>query len=142
MLCDEFCLPDTAKPDVSYKLHSSRKHNPDAREQTLLLFLFLGYSDPFQDQPGYSFCIVPLPVHYYKHLCIIARLGSHVLEQGSFWSMARGAAERFMETQLIENALKACFSLNTMGLGQIMPHNPASHKTERTNNLKLSLRLF
>ncbi|KAJ6654285.1 hypothetical protein lerEdw1_007382 [Lerista edwardsae] len=52
---DPFLEEDTAKPDVRYKLRSSRRHNPDAQEQTLLLFLFLGYSDPFQDQPGFSF---------------------------------------------------------------------------------------
>ncbi|XP_066466475.1 type 2 DNA topoisomerase 6 subunit B-like [Tiliqua scincoides] len=52
---DPYWEEGTAKPDARYRLHASHKHNPDAQEQTLLLFLFLGYSDPFQDQPGYSF---------------------------------------------------------------------------------------
>ncbi|XP_061462700.1 type 2 DNA topoisomerase 6 subunit B-like [Rhineura floridana] len=46
---------DTAKPDVRYKLRASHKQDPDTQEQTLLLFLFLAYSDQFNDKTVYSF---------------------------------------------------------------------------------------
>nr|XP_056709405.1 type 2 DNA topoisomerase 6 subunit B-like [Euleptes europaea] len=45
---------DTARPDVRYELHTSHKQIPECEEQKLLLFLFLSYSDPFQDQPVYN----------------------------------------------------------------------------------------
>ncbi|XP_053133616.1 type 2 DNA topoisomerase 6 subunit B-like isoform X3 [Hemicordylus capensis] len=51
---DPYWEEDTAMPDVRYKLHTSHKPDLDTQEQTLLLFLFLRYSDPFQDQPVYN----------------------------------------------------------------------------------------
>ncbi|XP_025024355.1 type 2 DNA topoisomerase 6 subunit B-like [Python bivittatus] len=50
-----YCKTDTAKPEIQYSLRTSHKQDPDIQEQTLLLFLFLGYSDQFQDKPIYSF---------------------------------------------------------------------------------------
>ncbi|XP_063172773.1 type 2 DNA topoisomerase 6 subunit B-like [Candoia aspera] len=55
MRCNVFCLSDAAKPEIQYNLCTSHKQDPDVQEQTLLLFLFLGYSDQFQDKPIYSF---------------------------------------------------------------------------------------
>nr|XP_028565173.1 type 2 DNA topoisomerase 6 subunit B-like isoform X6 [Podarcis muralis] len=46
---------DTAKPDIRYKLHASHQQDSDAQEQTLLLFLFLSYSDQFNDKTVYNF---------------------------------------------------------------------------------------
>ncbi|XP_074862021.1 type 2 DNA topoisomerase 6 subunit B-like [Carettochelys insculpta] len=49
---------DQVSPEVRYKLHwdgGSHEEDPDTWEQTLLLFLFLHYSDPFQDKPSYDF---------------------------------------------------------------------------------------
>ncbi|XP_030424613.1 type 2 DNA topoisomerase 6 subunit B-like isoform X2 [Gopherus evgoodei] len=49
---------DQVNPDVRYKLHwdgGSQEDDPDTWEQTLLLFLFLHYSDQFQDKPLYDF---------------------------------------------------------------------------------------
>ncbi|CAM4578519.1 unnamed protein product [Lepidochelys olivacea] len=49
---------DRVNPDVRYKLHwegGSQVDDPDTWEQTLLLFLFLHYSDQFQDKPFYDF---------------------------------------------------------------------------------------
>ncbi|XP_075795378.1 type 2 DNA topoisomerase 6 subunit B-like isoform X3 [Pelodiscus sinensis] len=49
---------DQVSPDVRYKLHwdrGSQEDDPDTWEQTLLLFLFLHYSDQFQDKPSYDF---------------------------------------------------------------------------------------
>ncbi|CAM2116958.1 unnamed protein product [Caretta caretta] len=51
---------DRVNPDVRYKLHwegGSQVDDPDTWEQTLLLFLFLHYSDQFQDKPFYDFCM-------------------------------------------------------------------------------------
>ncbi|KAM6435014.1 type 2 DNA topoisomerase 6 subunit B-like [Liasis olivaceus] len=49
-----YCKTDTAKPEIQYSLRTSHKQDPNIQEQTLLLFLFLGYSDQFQDKPIYS----------------------------------------------------------------------------------------
>ncbi|KAM7133992.1 type 2 DNA topoisomerase 6 subunit B-like [Macrochelys suwanniensis] len=49
---------DQVSPDVRYKLHwngESQEDDPGTWEQTLLLFLFLHYSDQFQDKPFYDF---------------------------------------------------------------------------------------
>ncbi|XP_077185084.1 type 2 DNA topoisomerase 6 subunit B-like isoform X2 [Paroedura picta] len=46
---------DTARPDVRYELHTPLKQSPAREEQKMLLFLFLSYSDQFQDKPAYNF---------------------------------------------------------------------------------------
>uniref|UniRef100_A0ABM5F525 Type 2 DNA topoisomerase 6 subunit B-like isoform X1 n=1 Tax=Pogona vitticeps TaxID=103695 RepID=A0ABM5F525_9SAUR len=55
-ISDPYWEEGTAKPDVRYDLHGSHEHDPDAMEQSLLLFLFLTHADPFQDKPTYNFC--------------------------------------------------------------------------------------
>ncbi|XP_048360464.1 type 2 DNA topoisomerase 6 subunit B-like [Sphaerodactylus townsendi] len=52
---DPYWEEDTARPDVRYELHTSHNQGPECEEQRLLLFLFLSYSDPFQDKPVYNF---------------------------------------------------------------------------------------
>ncbi|XP_029143093.1 type 2 DNA topoisomerase 6 subunit B-like [Protobothrops mucrosquamatus] len=48
------CKTDTARPEIQFNLQSSHRQDSDVQEQTLLLFLFFGYADPFQDKPTFS----------------------------------------------------------------------------------------
>ncbi|KAM3824877.1 type 2 DNA topoisomerase 6 subunit B-like [Vipera latastei] len=49
------CETDTARPEIQFNLQSSHQQDSDLQQQRLLLFLFLGYADPFQDKPIFSF---------------------------------------------------------------------------------------
>ncbi|XP_070806836.1 type 2 DNA topoisomerase 6 subunit B-like [Pituophis catenifer annectens] len=50
-----YCKTDTARPEIQFNLHTSHQQDSETQEQTLLLFLFLGYTDPFQDKPIFTF---------------------------------------------------------------------------------------
>ncbi|XP_026572137.1 type 2 DNA topoisomerase 6 subunit B-like [Pseudonaja textilis] len=49
------CKTDTARPEIQFNLQTSDQQDSEIQEQTLLLFLFLGYTDPFQDKPIFTF---------------------------------------------------------------------------------------
>ncbi|XP_032090201.1 type 2 DNA topoisomerase 6 subunit B-like [Thamnophis elegans] len=50
-----YCKADAARPEIQINLQSSHQQDSEVQEQTLLLFLFLGYTDPFQDKPIFTF---------------------------------------------------------------------------------------
>ncbi|XP_070622142.1 type 2 DNA topoisomerase 6 subunit B-like isoform X2 [Erythrolamprus reginae] len=50
-----YCETDAARPEIQFTLETSHGQDSETQEQTLLLFLFLGYADPFQDQPSFTF---------------------------------------------------------------------------------------
>ncbi|XP_063002362.1 type 2 DNA topoisomerase 6 subunit B-like [Elgaria multicarinata webbii] len=81
---------DTAKPDVRYKLHTSHKEEPDTREQTLMLFLFLSYANQFQDKPVYNFWDRRVVLSY---LCPILSCSGQVVK-GAIQGVVNGILEQ------------------------------------------------
>ncbi|KAG8146697.1 hypothetical protein E2320_013809, partial [Naja naja] len=49
------CKTDTVRPEIQFNLQTSHQQDSEIQDQTLLLFLFLGYTDPFQDKPKFTF---------------------------------------------------------------------------------------
>ncbi|KAF7238497.1 Type 2 DNA topoisomerase 6 subunit B-like, partial [Varanus komodoensis] len=81
---------DTAKPDVRYQLHTSHNQEPNTQEQTLLLFLFLTYSNQFQDKPVYNFWDRRVIL---SHLCPILLCSERVVK-GAIQRLLNGIVEQ------------------------------------------------
>ncbi|XP_062821420.1 type 2 DNA topoisomerase 6 subunit B-like [Anolis carolinensis] len=106
---DPYWEEDTAKPDVKYRLHASQKQDQEtSQQQTLLLFLFLNYSDQFQDKPVYNFWDRQAIL---SHFCPIL-LCSKQAVKGAIQGVLNGILEKHQN--MVRNLQKLTYALPVM----------------------------
>ncbi|KAJ7307473.1 hypothetical protein JRQ81_009494 [Phrynocephalus forsythii] len=96
---------DTAEPDIRYEIDSNQEHGPDAVEESLLLFLFLIHSDPFQDKPAYNFCDRQVILSHLLPILLCSQLAVKDAIQGVVCGILEQHGRAVQEQQKLAQAL-------------------------------------